>query len=255
MQESAFGYIIVLMKIMIAAAITAAALTSLHIPVLSRKKGIILSAYALVMILLFGVYNIRTLDNIITFYRPTNQSIYQPKFLSHGEYPDAFLDTFFKGKTVYTADDAYDVKDEGDPNEEDDLVFEGQLHYWIYYYYHSVNMWNYLSLHDATIVKDPNLNSIRLTGKQRVKFIRLGPANDMLRYTFALTPYKGEWGNGFYYFWFYNYHAPNSYVYICPEGIKDAKELVVICQTDSFFLDSDSYFISSKEYFDRMIKR
>ena len=243
------------MKIMIAVALTAATLITLHIPALNRKKGIILSVYTLVMILLFSVYNIRTLDNIITFYRPTNQSIYQPQYLSRGEYPDAFLDTFLKGKTVYTADDAYDVKDEGDLNVENDLRFEGQLHYWLYYYYHSVNMWDYLSLHNATIIKDPDLNNIRLTGKQRTNFIKLGPTNDMMRYTFALTPYKSEWGNGFYYFWFYNKHALYSNVYICPENIKDAKELVVICQNDSYYLDSDSFYIASKEFFDGMVNR
>lgn len=235
------------MKIMIAGTLTLAVFTALHVPMLKKRKGIILALYALGMILFFGVYNFRTLDKIIKFYHPTDQTVYQMEFLENGEYPDAFLDEFFKGRTVYTPDDAYDTS-------KDDELSEGLGDYWLYYWYHAVNMWNYLELNDATVIKDSSLNEVVLSDEQKSYFADLGPANDMLRYTFTLTPYEQEWGNAFYYYWFYNSFVGDSHVYICPEKIKDAKELVVIWQhTDEH--DTDSYYIASKDYYDEVIAR
>ena len=76
------------MKILIAGVLTLAAFIALHIPILKKKKGIILALYALGMILFFAVYNFRTLGNIIAFYHPTDQTVYQREFLENGEYPD-----------------------------------------------------------------------------------------------------------------------------------------------------------------------
>lgn len=236
------------MKIVIALALTLAVFIALRIPKFRSARRIILAIYTLGMILFFVVYNLRTMDYIIKFHHPFLQSVYQKDFLQTGEYPDAFLDLFFRGRTVYTPDDAYPVKDS---DEEDGIEDD---HYWLYHYYHAVNMWQYLDFNKATIVKDASLNNVLLSDRARSYFEDLGPANDMMRYTFVLSPYVGEWGNGFYHYWFYNTFIGTSHVYICPEGIKDAEELVVIWQDEDVH-DTESYYIASKEYYDGVISK
>ena len=209
--------------------------------------------YAMGMVLFFVVYNIRTVHLILPFYRPTLQSMYQMEFLAEGEYPDAFLTEFFKGKTVYTPNDAFDVSDDFDLSS-DENDYDEHGNYWIYDYYHAVNMWDFLDFAKASVVKDDSLTGVRLSDEQKAYFEDLGAANDMMRYTFALTPYNGEWGNGFYYYWFYNYFIGDSRVYMCTEEISDAKELVVLWQQTEEH-DTDSFYIASKQYFDEVITK
>lgn len=245
------------MKIVLALGLTAAAFAALHIPSKTadrhKKNGIILALYAMGMVLFFVVYNIRTVHLILPFYQPRLQSMYQMDFLAGGEYPDAFLTEFFNGKTVYTPDDAFEVSDDFDlTSDENDYDEHGN--YWIYDYYHAVNMWNFLDFSKATVVKDDSMNDLRLSDEQKDYFEDLGSANDMMRYTSALTPYTGEWGNGFYYYWFYNYFIGDSRVYMCTQDIADSKELVVIWQqTDEH--DTDSFYIASKSFYDEVIAK
>lgn len=243
------------MKFAIAFALTAAAFAAMHIPKLKKKNGIILALYAAGMVLFFTVYNIRTIGNILPFYHPTGQSMYQHEFLKNGEYPDAFLNEFLKGKTVYTPDDAYEVSDTDENTMDDGSDFDEDGNYWLYHYYHAVDMWDYLDFNRAKIVKDGSLNGMVLSDDQKARFEDLGAANDMMRYTFPLTPYNGEWGNGFYYYWFYNSFIENSRVYICTENLTDADELVCIWQKVDGAHDTDSYYIASKSYFDEVIAR
>lgn len=245
------------MKIVLALCLTVAAFAALHIPVKgpykNKKNGIILVLYAMGMVLFFVAYNIRTVHLILPFYRPILQSMYQMEFLAEGEYPDAFLTEFFKGKTVYTPNDAFDVSDDFDLSS-DENDYDEHGNYWIYDYYHAVNMWDFLDFAKASVVKDDSLTGVRLSDEQKAYFEDLGAANDMMRYTFALTPYNGEWGNGFYYYWFYNYFIGDSRVYMCTEEISDAKELVVLWQQTEEH-DTDSFYIASKQYFDEVITK
>lgn len=234
------------MKIVLALVITLAVLVLLHIPALKKKNGIILVLYGMGMVLFFAVYNIRTLDRIIPLYHPFYQSMYQPEFLADGGYPDAFLGSFFKGKTVYTPNDAYEVDEHDMSGEDEDFDEDGN--YWLYDYYHAVNMWDYLDFCKAKVVKDDSLNGFELSEDSKAMFEDLGSANDMMRYTFALTPYEGEWGNGFYYYWFYNSFIGDSRVYICTGDIRDADELVVWWQKTGEH-DTDSFYIASKDFF------
>ncbi len=250
------------MKILIAGALTLAVFIALCIPKTKKRKGIILIFYVLGMIMFFIVYNIRTIDLILKFYHPSDQVVYQKDFLKTGEYPDAFLDEFLNGRTVYTPNDAYTVDDSPDgsaddptadvEDEESNFIDTGD--YWLYCYYHAVNMWQYLEFNNAAIVKDDSLNNVLLSDEQKAYYEDLGPANDLMRYTFVLTPYYGEWGNGFYYYWFYNTFIGDSHVYICPEDIIDADELVVIWQHEDYH-DTESYYIASKSFYDEVISK
>ena len=241
------------MKFVIALVLSGAALAALNIPQLKKKNGIILTLYALGMVLFFAVYNTRTIESILPFYHPVQQTMYQPAFFEGGEYPDAFLYEFFKGKTVYTPNDAYEVVDAASTEEGSDYDEEGN--YWLYHYYHAVNMWDFLDFCRASTVKDDSLTGTVLSEDERNKFEDLGAANDMMRYTSALTPYNGEWGNGFYYYWFYNSFIGDSRVYICTDGIADAKDLVVLWQKVDGTHDTDSYYIASKKHYDEVIAR
>ena len=235
------------MKTMLAGALTLAVFAAWHIPMLKKRKGVILGLYALGMIMFFAVYNIRTMDHILKFNHPTCQTVYQPKFLDTGEYPDAFLDEFLKGKTVYTPDDAYDT------DLADDLS-DKLGDYWLYYWYHAVNMWNYLAFDHATVIRDASLNDMVLSDERKSYYEDMGPANDLMRYTFVLTDIEDEVGNGFYFYWFYNSFIGNSRVYVCPEELKDAKELVILWQHEDYH-DTDSYYIAAKPFFDEVIAK
>lgn len=240
------------MKTVLAAALTIIALAALHIPILKKKKQVILALYAIGMILFFAVYNIRTLGNIMPAYRPTDQTLYQPEFFKDGAYPDAFLEEFLKGRTVYTPNDAHTVSDDIDVNAIDKFDEDG--YYFLFHYYHAVNMWQYLDLNRAKIVKDDSLTGVKLDEAQQAHFEDLGMANDMFRYTFALTPYQGEWGNAFYHYWYFSTFIGPSHIYICPEGIRDGDELVVLWQRSSHH-NTEDFYIASKEYFDEVINK
>lgn len=242
----------ILVKVIIAGALTLAVFVAFNIPALKKKRGIILALYALGMIAFFAVYNFRTMDLIISTYHPFDQTLYQRQFLKTGEYTDAFLDEFLKGKTVYTMDDEYTDKDIYVLNGENDFDEDGN--YWLYHQYHAVNMWNFLDLCGASVVKDGSLNETVLSKEQRSYFEDLGTANDLMRYTFLLSPYSEEWGNGFYYYWYYNDYIGDSRVYICPEGLEDADELVLIWQHEDI-LGTECYFIASKQYYDEVIAK
>ena len=245
------------MKFVLAAALTLAVFAALHIPQLKNRRGIILAAYAAGMILFFALYNVRNMDLIVRFSHPFNQNIYQPEFFAEGEYTDAFLDSFFAGKTVYTPNDADEVRDDIDVDEDGEYLDEltgDRDDYWLYYYYHAVNMWQYLEYNHAVVVKDDSLNGLVLPEEVKAGYMDLGYANDMMRYTFPLTPYNGEWGNGFYYYWFYYYFIGDSHIYMCTDGLESADELVVLWQHEDHH-DTDSYYIASKEYFDREVLR
>ncbi|MCR5302038.1 MAG: hypothetical protein K6E49_06320 [Lachnospiraceae bacterium] len=240
------------MKWLIAAALTLAVFAALHIPVLKKHKRVICALYAVGMTLFFAVYNFRTLDLIISTYHPTDQTLYQKEFLSTGEYADAFLEEFLKGRKVYTPDDEYTDKDEYTLYGGKD--FDELGNYWLYHQYHAVNMWNFLDLCGASVIKDDTLNGTVLSDEQRSYYENLGPANDLMRYTFLLSPYSEEWGNGFYYYWFYNDYTEISHVYICPQDIADADELVLIWQQEDL-LGTEDYFIASKQYYDEVIAK
>ncbi len=235
------------MKIIIAGALTLCVFAALHIPKLKKRKGLVLVLYAVTVVLVFCVYNFRTMGNIIRSYHPTNQSLYQPEFVEGGDLSDAFLEELFKGKTVYTPDDAY-ITDYEAGGDFDSLVGN----YWLYYYYHAVNMWSFLDLAGSDVIKDASLNDTILSDEQKTYFKDLGSANDMLRYIFPLSPYSFECGNAFYHYWFYSTFIGDSRVYICTDDISDAKDLVVIWQHELEH-DTESYYIASKEYYDDVI--
>lgn len=238
------------MKILIACVLTVAAVVLLHIPGLRKKKGVILALYAVGMILFFVMYNSRTLSRIIRFYHPTGQTMYQPEFFESKEYPDAFLEEYLKGKTVYTPDDDYEVRDDIDVN--NFHRFDSYKNYWLYYYYHAKNMWNYLDFCGAKVVKDGSLNGVTISDEQKAYYEDLGPANDMLRYTFPLTEYNGEWGNAFYFYWFYSTFIQDSRIYVCPQGLERETELVLIWQDEGGH-DTECYYLASKKYYDEVI--
>ena len=138
--------------------------------------------------------------------------------------------------------------------DEDHDINEEDGDSWLYEWYHAVNIWNYLKFNRANVVKDASLNGITLREDQRSHFTDLGPANDLLRYTFVLTDLKGEEGNGFYFYWFYSSHIGDARVYICPEKLSGSDELVLLWQNDAGD-DTESYYIASKSFYDDVLAK
>lgn len=224
------------MKIVFACIITLAVFLAFHIPFIKRKKDSVLAVYAIIMIMLFGTYNIRTIARIVPFYHPVDQTVYQLSFLSDGSYTDAFLDVFLKKKTVYTPNDAYDI------SKDDPSTLS------LYDYYHANNMWSYLESNNTEIIKDDSLNGITLSSDQKKIFTCLGTANDLMRYTFPYSKYADKHGNGYFHYWYYSVYSRDSRLFICTEKIKDADDLVMIWETEDDDV-TENYYLASREVF------
>lgn len=211
----------------------------------NEYRNRILFCFGAVTILMSGLYNIRTLNRLLSFYRPVNQVFYQPEFLETGDYPDSLLINLFKGKTVYAKNDKYYVPDA-----------EQHGKNFMYAYYHVQSIQFFLESADAELIRDDDMNNISLPAEQRDRdFEVLGNTNDMFRYCFMYNDFTEEAGNYFSYYWYYYEYLKTIRAYMNTgkdangETIFDADELVVMWNTIDGVEEEDIY-IMTKEYYD-----
>lgn len=214
----------------------------------NEYRNRILICFGGVMILMSGLYNVRLLGKLLPFYAPVNQTFYQTQFLENGEYPDSLLAILLKGKTVYTKDEIYQIKDT-----------EPHGKSYLYAYYHSRNIYWFLDFAGASLVRDVDMNDFMLDGELLDKdFNELGITNDMFRYCFMHNDLPDEPGNYFTYYWyFYEYlDTIRAYMNITPdsngETVFDADELVILWNTVDGTEEEDIY-IMTKDYYDKEV--
>lgn len=227
------------MKYLLALVLCVACLIALNINPFKKHKGYVLAVAAAAVIVMFVIYNVRTLDLILPIYSHTNQVFYQDEFEEDGLYPDAFLPYLFKGKTVYTKND-----------KSESVEAAKALGYdYTYYYYHVNNCVNYLKSVGANVISDDSYNSVELNDAQKDVFMDFGYANDMFRNTFNLSDEVGEHSNAFHYYWFYAYHVGEMHIYVCPTQLKECDEILVLWDNK----ENEDFYIISKDYYEREV--
>jgi len=220
------------------------ALLALIMIIIKKEYRIkIISGYLICIVLLNIAYNYKVLPLVAPFYRSANQTFYQEEFLENGEFPDAFLPLILKGKTIITPND---------PQTIDEATAVGRD--WLYAYYHIKNITNYMELNDAQVINDESLNGIYVSDEKKGDFYDLGYANDMFRYTFICNDFWEELGNYFTYYWYYFENLDEMHFYINPEGIKDAKELIILWD-NSNGKENEDYYLMTKDYYDREVAK
>ncbi|HAG69563.1 MAG TPA: hypothetical protein DCL38_06285 [Lachnospiraceae bacterium] len=210
----------------------------------------VIAGYLIIVILFSAFYNFRFAGTIVDFYRPTDQSFFQREFLESGEYPDSLLPLILQGKTVYTKDDRFEDFEEAEKYGKN----------WLYGFYHAANDLNYLRLAGAEVVKDEGMNGTMLSDEGKKDFERLGPANDMFRYSFICSKFKDEIGNFFNYYWYYCDYLPEIAVYLNisedSEGkdIGSSDELVVLWENPEELPEGDNFYVMTKAYYEENVR-
>ena len=206
----------------------------------------ILIVLCVLVIAMNAFYNAKMLKNMITFFRPVNQTFYQPVHLENGEYPDAFLMLLFKGRKVYVKNDKRYGENYGH-------------RHWLFKYYHAFNIQWFLQAAEADVIPDDSLNN-RTVDLELIDsdFTELGKANDMFRYIFMYNDLDEEYGNYFYYYWYYYEYLDDISIYVAPgdadanDSLFNADELVVMWNTIDGVENEDIY-IMTKDYYDREV--
>lgn len=220
------------MKILLSLLITIFAFGAMSIKKLRVHKWKIMGCYFAGIIVLFVFYNYRTLDFMLPFYHPTNQMFYQSDFINTGEYPDALLPYLLDGRTVY-------ISEAITWNDEDKEIYD----FWGSGQMSCMNIVNILEHSGATVEKIKSYLIIR--GDQKQKFEFIGYINDTFRYSHFYNDIVSEYGNGFYYYWFYAASMNPTGLYICQEDIEDADELCLLMDENA------NIYIASKSYADK----
>ncbi len=238
------------MKVIFVAALTVTACVLLLMKRSYKRQ--ILVAYFCIIAAFSVYYNIKLLPAMpdISFNRPFMQTFYQKAFLNTGEFPDSLLPLILKGKTVYTKNDPMDF-------EEADAMGKN----WLYGYYHVKNAVNYLKLVRAKVECDEGMNGTMVTDLQiREDFHRLGPSNDMFRYSFVCNDFWEELGNAFTYYWYYSTHLSETEVFINigtdknGEDINTSKELVMLWDSPMGPKEEENIYIMTKAYYEEMVR-
>ncbi len=214
------------------------------------RKQLILS-YVLIIISFSAYYNAKLLDTIMTFHRPVYQTFYQMEFPGTGEYPDSLIPLLVSGKKVYTKADRYKDFEEAER--------EGKN--WLYGFYHMRNTVRYLKFTGAFVEPRKDMNGTMLTDEQIEKdFYKLGPANDMYRYSFLCTDFKDEIGNYFTYYWYYSDHLSEIDVYLNTspdskgEDIGSAGELVVLWDSPEGPREEENFYLMTRTYYEENVR-
>lgn len=224
------------MKIALSIALTAVIIVLLCIKKLKPYRGHIVCLFGIGTIILFAVYNYKTADLILPFYHPVNQTFYQPEFVSTGEYTDALLPYIVKGKTINMYDYTMDI--DSDLNNMDSWNTGTML---------LADIRNILEENGATVNRMSDYPVFVTQEKVEELFENVGYLNDTFRYSYFYNNLNTEYGNGFYYYWFYSVSDEPFCLYVATEGIRESDELYML--TDK----SGNWCLMSKEVFNREV--
>ena len=229
------------MKIALSMGLTIVVIALLLIKSLKKYRGRIVFFYGCAIVCLFAFYNLRTANLILPFYHPTNQMFYQPEFAEEGLYPDSFLPYLLKGKTVHISD--YGVDLDADCN---------SFYAWVEGRVMTKDIMNILENFGADVVITPaNENEILAESisseKSRALCFDLGGFNDAFRYAFFHNDLNTEFGNGFYYYWFYSSSMKPFNLLVDPKTAEADADLYVLKDED------DNLVILSEEVYAREV--
>lgn len=201
----------------------------------------ITAGFIVCVIILNVAYNVYAMNSVMPLFRPINQLTYQLRNLDAGEYPDALLPLIVKGKKIHVIDD---------PDKETD-------HWWPYNRYHYRNAVNYIRFWDGEVISDLPKDTV-ISDDVMSEFTDVGYANDMFRNTFFWADrgnllYSYQEINYFGFYWWYNSQIPAIHIYMIPEGLAEADEVVWIWQ-DIEGEPAENTYVMSKDYYEKNIR-
>ena len=234
------------MKFALAGMLTLAVIIAMFIPNLKKYRGHVLAAYGIGAVLLSAFQTSRTAALMLPFYHAKEQTFYQSDFAKEGLYPDAILQLLVKDRTVYTKDDLDDyLREHGMMGNDTSWFDDGK--YWMYQHYHQKNTSEFLRAAGAEIKAEDRFNDAVITEEQLNDFEVIGYSNDLYRYLFPLSELNDEWSNSFFYYWYYSTFIGTKNVYMNPDGMDTARELVVLWDED------ETLYVMTLDYYDREV--
>lgn len=222
------------MKIILAGTITLLVVLALLVKRLRKYKWGIMGAYLVGVIALFAFYNYRTLDLILPFYHSSNQLFYQKEFVEAGEYPDSLLPYIFEGKNVYLPNYIYWNEDTIDSY---DAWNNGEIL--------CMNIEKILTSSGANVIYSECGDKIK--DEQKQLFEDLGYLNDTFRYSFFYNNLESEYGNAFYYYWYYGANSAPIKMYVCAHDLESAEDLMILFDKEMGF------YLIAKDYYEKEV--
>lgn len=227
---------------------------TLHICRKKRPSAMkyLLGAFAVAVIGINLLYNVRSLPTIYPLYRSGVQSRYIPDFLEEGLYADSLLQLLVKDKTVTVHDigDAYEhpvyeYYEEGDPQVKYAVAHDPKYYYGRDYYRFFEKFAKAVQVDAALAAKDTfDFTTLRDSGRMSP----IGFSNDMARYTFLINEDEIEQASYFWYDFVYREESPTMYVYMENELPSDCEELVALWDTEN------NLYIMSRTFYEQEVQ-
>lgn len=219
------------MKIALSLMVTLAVIIALFIKPLQKHRWKIMAFYGVIVTGLFIFYNVRTKDFILRFIKPTNQMFYQADFSRTDEYPDALLPYLLDGKTVIMPSlFAWDpsIKETYEHWQSGGMLY--------------MNIENVLKENGAC-VKIGDYNGNFDSDRYKDDMLNLGYLNDTFRYSYFYNDLVSEYGNGFYYYWFYGANAVPFKLYFCPTDLEKEDTIYLLTDEAGLYMVPESYYL------------
>ena len=221
-----------------------------------RKKApgrmkYLLGDFAVLIIGINLIYNVRSLPGIYPIYRAYSQSRYQSDFVEQESYVDTLLQLLVKDKTVlvHDAGDAYEhpiytYYEENDPQMKFAVAHDPKYYYGRDYYRFLEEFSGDVLINEALANKEEFDFSVF---KNSGEMTRIGYSNDMARYVFLINPDEIEQSSYFWYDYVYREEAETMYVYLENEISANDKTLVALWDAEN------NLYIMSSEFYDKEV--
>lgn len=224
------------MKIALSLVLTIIVLAAIVIKPLWRFRWKIMAGYAFAMIILFTFYNYRTINLIIPIYHPLNQMFYQSEFAEEGEYPDALLAYILQDRNVVLP--AYAAWDDSNIDSEEAWKDGNIL---------CMNIENILKESGANVYYSDMKYVIEESEKEY--FEDFGYLNDTLRYSYLYNNLETEYGNGFFYYWFYGASTQPMKLYVCTNNMDEDDTLYLL------FDGGFNFYLVSSQFYEEEVRK
>ncbi len=219
----------------------------------SNRIKYLFGAFALAIMGLNMLYNIRSLPNIFPLYRAGTQSRYMADFMEQGEYVDSLLQLLVKDREVLvhdTGDDychpVYEYYEEGDPQVKYAVAHDPK-------YYYGRDYVRFLETFAGSVGVDDTLASKEdfdfSVFRESQDMTKIGYSNDMERYVFLLNKDEIEQASYFWYDFVYRETAQTMYVYMENGLSSECTTLVALWDTEN------NLYIMSREYYEEEVDR
>lgn len=199
------------------------------------------------------LYNLRSLAGIYPLYHPDTQARYVEQFMEDGEYADALLQLLVKDKEIRVHDlgdpyehPVYTYYEEGDPHVKYAVAHDPKYYYGRDYVRFFEEFAGSVSVDETLATKESFDFSVF---RDESSMTRIGYSNDMARYTFLINQDEIEQASYFWYDYVYRGESETMYIYLENDISADDTSLVALWDTEN------NLYIMSREHYDREVSR